>query len=121
MGFGAIVALDIPVAIAGSLGEPFRAAMAFYPPCAPLVEPEAPLLMLIGELDTWTPVDRCERFMMMGGAGRGVVLKIYPGADHGFDLKGTDYRSMGRIARYDAEASRDAYERIRVFLAKHLN
>lgn len=52
MGFGAIVALDIPVPIAGSLGEPFRAAVAIYPYCDPLVEPEAPLLMLIGELDT---------------------------------------------------------------------
>ena len=59
--------------------------------------------------------------MMMGGAGRDVVLKTYPGAYHGFDLKGNAWRQFGHIGRYDAEASRDAYERIRVFLAKHLN
>ena len=101
--------------------EPFRAAVAIYPYCNPLVEPDAPLLILIGDLDTWTPVNLCERFMKMGGAGRDVVLKIYPGAYHAFDLKGADWRYMGHIGLYDAEASSDAYERIRAFLAKHLN
>ena len=101
--------------------KPFRAAVALYPYCAPLVIPEAPLLILIGELDEWTPANLCERFMIMGGAGRDVVLKIYPGAHHVFDLRGTDFRYMGRIGLYDAEAASDAIERIRVFLAKHLN
>ncbi len=101
--------------------EPFRVAVALYPWCAPLVEPETPLLILIGELDESTPANLCERFMIMGGAGRDVTLKIYSGAYHVFDLRGTDYRSMGRIGRYDAEAASDAIERIRVFLATHLN
>ena len=95
--------------------------MALYPWCDPLVKPEAPLLILIGDLDEFTPVEYCERFMMMGGAGRDVVLKIYPGAHHVFDLKGTDFRYRGYIGRYDAEAASDAIERIRVFLARHLN
>ena len=99
---------------------PFRAAVAFYPYCDPLVELEAPLLILIGGLDTWTPVNLCQRFMKMGGSGRDVVLKIYPGAYHGFDLEGNDWRQFGHIGLYDAEASRDAYKRIRTFLAKHL-
>ncbi len=101
--------------------KPFRAAVALYPYCDPLVKSEAPLLILIGELDEWTPANLCERFMMMGGAGRDVVLKIYSGAHHVFDLKGVEFRYMGRIGRYDAEAASDAIERIRVFLAKHLN
>ena len=83
--------------------KPFRAAVALYPYCDPLVVPEAPLLILIGELDEWTPVGYCERFMMMGGAGRDVVLKIYPGAHHVFDLKGTDFRYMGRIVNGGAK------------------
>ncbi len=99
---------------------PFRAAVAFSPYCDPLVEPEAPLLILSGELDTWTPVNLCQRFVMMGGAGRDVVLKIYPGTYHAFDLEGNDWRKFGHIGRYDAGASRDAYERIRAFLAKHV-
>ena len=101
--------------------KPFRAAVALYPYCDPLVKSEAPLLILIGELDEWTPANLCERFMIMGGAGRDVVLKIYPGAHHVFDLKGVEFRYMGRIGRYDAEAASDAIERIRVFLAEHLN
>ena len=100
--------------------EPFRAAVALYPYCDPLVMPEAPLLILIGELDTWTPANLCERFMMMGGAGRDVVLKIYPGTHHAFNLKGNDWRKFGHIGRYNAEAAEDAIERIRVFLAEHL-
>jgi dienelactone hydrolase len=76
-------------------GEPqrdFRAAIAFYPSClrtypgGPDYRPYAPLLVLIGAKDDWTPaapcVQRTERAQALGVPMR---LKVYPEAYHGFD------------------------------------
>ncbi len=64
-----------------------RAAVAFYPGCdAELArghEATAPLLLLVGQSDDWTPAAPCVTLAERGGAAvRGVV---YPGAFHGFD------------------------------------
>ena len=100
--------------------EPFQAGVAIYPYCDPLVQPDAPLLILIGAADEVTPAWYCERFMKKLGTGHDVILKMYPGAHHSFDLEGTDHRFMGQRQLYDAAAAKDAFERIRAFLAKHL-
>ena len=76
-------------------GEPqrdFRAAIAFYPSClrtypgGPNYRPYAPLLVLIGAKDDWTPAAPCvqwtERVQALGAPMR---LKVYPDAHHGFD------------------------------------
>jgi len=75
-------------------GEPqrdFRAAIAFYPNClrtygGPNYRPYAPLLVLIGAKDDWTPAAPCvqwtERVQALGAPMR---LKVYPDAHHGFD------------------------------------
>jgi len=76
-------------------GEPqrvFRAAIAFYPSClqtypgGPDYRPYAPLLVLIGARDDWTPAAPCvhwtERAQALGAPMR---LKVYPDAHHGFD------------------------------------
>jgi dienelactone hydrolase len=60
----------------------FRAGVALYPRCsvAPRAyQPSAPLLVLIGELDDWTPAADCQRL------ANEVTLKVYPGAHHAFD------------------------------------
>lgn len=64
-------------------------AVAFYPGCESELkrgfEPTAPLLMLLGELDDWTPAAPCKD---LAGAARGaapVQWEAYPNAYHGFD------------------------------------
>jgi dienelactone hydrolase len=49
-------------------------------------QPVAPLLILIGEKDDWTPAEHC-RVLAARAAELGypVTLKIYPGAYHSFD------------------------------------
>jgi dienelactone hydrolase len=60
----------------------FRAGVALYPRCsiaAQSYKPAAPLLILIGELDDWTPAADCSRLASE------TRLKVYPGAHHSFD------------------------------------
>ena len=75
----------------------FAAAVALYPGCAsPLgswhanlsgvYKPVAPLLILIGEKDDWTPAEPCRRLTEAArAAGYPVAIKVYPGAYHSFD------------------------------------
>jgi dienelactone hydrolase len=86
----------------------FAAAVALYPGCAarlgdwrvtrasgtsgPITEyvgtykPIAPLLILVGEADDWTPAEPCRRLTEAAQrAGQPVRIKIYPGAHHSFD------------------------------------
>jgi dienelactone hydrolase len=76
----------------------FRAAIAFYPPCLGFKgNMTVPALILIGELDDWTPAGEC-RNMVDGrddwgisrrkGEGAPMTLVIYPGAYHAFDAPG---------------------------------
>jgi len=69
----------------------FAAAVALYPSCAPaprawqsasgVYHPIAPLLILIGEKDDWTPAEPCQRLTEASQrAGYPVAIKIYPGA-----------------------------------------
>jgi dienelactone hydrolase len=63
-------------------------AVAFYPGCAdPLRrrwQPTAPLLMLLGGADDWTPPEPCEALARQAG-GPPVRVETYAGAYHGFD------------------------------------
>ena len=68
--------------------------VAFYPGCANELargfEAIAPLLMLVGQLDDWTPAAPCEQLAQVNsasgasGASR-IQLLVYEGAYHGFD------------------------------------
>jgi dienelactone hydrolase len=76
-----------------SRSEPaFRAAVAFYPGCRTLsraktpYEPYAPLLILTGAADDWTPAAPCAELVDIAkGRGAPADIVIYPGAHHGFD------------------------------------
>jgi dienelactone hydrolase len=86
----------------------FKAAVALYPGCAArlgawrvvrqggssgpitdyigVYQPVAPLLILIGESDDWTPAEPCRKLTEISRqAGYPVSIKIYPGAYHSFD------------------------------------
>jgi dienelactone hydrolase len=67
----------------------FAAAVALYPRCAAYrgaYQPVAPLLILIGDKDDWTPVEPCRKLVETAReAGYPVAIKIYPGAHHSFD------------------------------------
>ena len=102
-------------------GEPFRAAVALYPSCDPNTQPNAPILILIGELDNWTDPKSCERYLAKLGRDHDVTLKIYPGAYHAFDIAGADWLVRGYyVVRYDREAAEDAIKKVRAFLGKYL-
>ena len=100
--------------------KPFRAAIALYPWCDDVEQLNAPLLILIGQLDDWTPVRRCESFAAITKTPHEFTFKIYPDAHHVFDLEGVDERYDKYILRYNANASADAIARIKAFLQKHL-
>jgi dienelactone hydrolase len=75
----------------------FVAAVALYPGCAAILEswrvgpagvyrPLAPVLILIGEKDDWTPAAPCRKLTETAqGAGYPVAIKVYPDAYHSFD------------------------------------
>jgi dienelactone hydrolase len=106
--------------------DPFRAAIAFYPSCRrTLAGLNAPLMILIGEADDWTPAGSCVAAMPKERSAFDVVLKVYPGAYHGFDGLGKSRNvsgSRGSVHRmeYQPEAEADAVVRVKVFFENHL-
>ena len=102
---------------------PFRAAVAYYPPCqvvrlAPL---HSRLLILSGEKDDWTPPAGCAAQLAMNKRVSKVTLKIYRGAYHGFDWPGLDFSLRGHRLLYDPAAAADADVRVRKFLNTYMN
>lgn len=65
-------------------------AVAYYPGCAAELKAGwsavAPLLLLVGEADDWTPPGPCRELAARATrAGEPVQFHAYPGAHHGFD------------------------------------
>ena len=120
-------------------GRGFRAAVAFYPGCGALARarppyaPYAPLLLLAGEADDWTPAAPCMdlvRAARAQGADAGIVT--YPGAHHSFDRINSPVRfrpdvrnpnrpgGRGATAGEHPQAREDATRRALEFFARHL-
>jgi dienelactone hydrolase len=99
----------------------FRAAVAYYPLCGVASEElMVPALVLIGELDDWTPAKDCELWMKRrADRGAPVKLVVYPGAHHAFSVPAfADGREMyGHWLKYDAEAAGSAVRELQGFLA----
>jgi dienelactone hydrolase len=144
---------DIPEN-AGRVDGRFAAAVALYPSCGlslggwtverskepgrPItaysgaLKPLAPLLILIGELDDWTPPEPCRRLAAAAqSAGYPVEIKVYPGAHHSFDsilpirrvaerINMNSPTGRGATTGGHAEAWADAIVRVERFLAEHL-
>jgi dienelactone hydrolase len=101
--------------------KPFKAAIAFYPGCLMrLQQLNAPLLILIGENDDWTPAARCQRMELDPTTPYGVTLRVYSGAHHGFDgLRPVGLYRGHTVGREPAAAAK-AEEEIQRFLTQHL-
>jgi dienelactone hydrolase len=108
-------------------GGGYQAAIALYPVCGAFQDGNlaAPLLMLMGSADDWTPPDRCvERGTALQSAGTPVEWKVYKGAMHVFDEPGPNRvaRVAGRTfhLQYDRTAAEDAHTQVQRFLRTHL-
>ena len=125
---GADTALEIASSrslsgFAGLDGAKFKAAAAFYPPCAN--QPDARLdmatLILVGELDEVTPAADCRR-LAERQTGSGVRLVVYPGARHLFDdpAFALGKRLDGMFLQYDRTAAEQSRAELRDFLSAKL-
>jgi dienelactone hydrolase len=99
----------------------FKAAVAFYPPCAnqASIALSIPTLILIGKLDEVTPAADCER---LAKAQPNAKLVVYPDASHLFDdpSAGAGKRTFGMLLKYDASAAAKAKAEMRRFLGSKL-
>ena len=107
-------------------------AIAFYPGCdADLkrgYEPSAPLLMLVGELDDWTPAAPCVALARAATEPR-PAIESDPGAGHGFDsalplrlrkdVPNGAHPGQGVHVVGNAAAWRASRDRVVRFLAEH--
>jgi dienelactone hydrolase len=132
----------------------FSAAIALYPSCAPYLEgwrtvqraggsgsvthhvgvykPVAPLLILIGENDDWTPAEPCRRLTESARReGYPVSIKVYPGAHHSFDsnfpvrydparVNGNSPTGRGATTGGDPKAWDDSVREVIAFFGQHL-
>ncbi len=132
----------------------FAAAIALYPGCgfrvgnwkvergtvpgSPITgysgvfKPLAPVLILIGELDDWTPAEPCRRLAAAAqAAGYPLEIKVYAGAHHSFDSLApirfvAERRNFNKVGGRGAttggnpEAWADAVMRVKEFLRAHL-
>lgn len=117
----------------------FRAAVAFYPGCRTLsraktpYQPYAPLLILSGEADDWTPAAPCSELIGIAkGQGAPAEIVVYPGAHHSFDRVNLPVRyrpnvrnlnkpdRLGATVGEQPEAREAAIRRTREFFAQAL-
>lgn len=135
-------------------GQRFAAAIALYPACGPaygdwrvlrdggtgspitgysgIFRPLAPLLILTGERDDWTPAEPCRQLADRAkAAGEPVEIRVYPEAHHAFDsaapvrfnanrMNANVPGGRGATVGGHPEAWADARGRVRDFLAFHL-
>jgi dienelactone hydrolase len=131
----------------------FAAAIALYPACgrgygawevqrvkgsegpikayAGIFKPVAPLLILIGALDDWTPAEPCRKLAEVAqAAGYPVEIKVYPGAHHSFDsilpvryvparINANSPSGRGATTGGNPAAWADAIDQVARFLARH--
>jgi dienelactone hydrolase len=120
----------------------FAAAVALYPACTPsrrtwlsasgAYRSIAPLLILIGDKDDWTPAPPCQTLVTVAQrGGQPVSIKIYPGAHHSFDsphpirfvatrINGNAPSGRGATTGGDPAAWSDAIQQVATFFGEHL-
>jgi dienelactone hydrolase len=113
----------------------FHAAVAFYPDCSGISGiMSVPTLVLVGDLDDWTPAKACQAM----AEGRGdigisrekgdrslVSLVVYPGVYHFFNAPllrsvSPGVRFMGHWLEYNADADDDSIAKVREFFRSNL-
>jgi dienelactone hydrolase len=122
----------------------FSAAVALYPSCgfriggwsgmagSGVYRAVAPVLILTGALDDWTPAEPCRRLTEAAqAAGQPVTMKIYPGAHHSFDsanpvryvpgrINGSSPTGRGATTGGNAEAWADSIREVAAFFERQL-
>jgi dienelactone hydrolase len=132
----------------------FAAAVALYPNCVArygawralrqeaegesaisytgVYRPVAPLLILIGEKDDWTPAAPCQKLAEGARqAGHPLSIKVYPGAHHSFDIafpvrfdpariNGNSPTGRGATTGGDAKAWDDSIREVFAFFDRYL-
>jgi dienelactone hydrolase len=110
-----------------SSSNKFRAAVALYPPCRTIRgNLTVPALIMIGELDDWTPADDCRQLaegrddygVSRRREGAPIKLIVYPGTWHSFDaptLK-TPRELLGHRLEYNQAAAEQSAVALREFL-----
>ena len=119
-------------------GAGFAAGIALYPRCAAFTgafgvyRSRAPLLILIGDADDWTPAEPCRTLIERAvQAGDPLALKIYPGAHHSFDspnpvryvatrINPSAPGGRGATTGGNPEAWADSIQQVGAFFARHL-
>ena len=112
----------------GLAARGLKAAVAYYPSCAPQFDRDVavPLLIMIGDRDDWTLAENCRKLQAAGFTQPSLVdVVYYPNAYHSFDSKAADRTitvADGKSHRlaYDTVAGPDAEARTRAFVAKYL-
>lgn len=120
-------------AAAGDTAGGFAAGVALYPRCvADTYRPVAPLLILIGDKDDWTPAEPCRKLAeAVRAAGHPVTIKIYPGAHHSFDsprperylatrINPNEPGGRGATTGGDPVAWADSIREVAAFFERHL-
>ena len=101
----------------------FKAAAAFYPPCANEAEATLciPTLILVGAEYEVTPAADCAELAKRQAPGE-AKLVVYPGAAHAFDLPEfvVGGQVMGMTLAYDRGAAERAWAELRNFLQARL-
>ena len=114
---------DTALKIATRSAAGFKAAAAFYPPCANVAGAtlDIPTLILVGANDGVTPAADCARLAEHQTPGV-AKLVVYPGAAHAFDLPefGSGRQVMGMVLAYDRNAASRSWAELRGFLAARL-
>jgi dienelactone hydrolase len=116
----------------------FAAAVALYPGCAAPrggsapYGPVAPLLILTGEMDDWTPAEPCRKLAQAAqAAGHPMQIKVYPGAHHAFDSSSpvrylptrinlNSSTGRGATTGGDPAAWADSIREVAAFFGRHL-
>jgi dienelactone hydrolase len=102
-----------------------RGLVAFYPGCGAARtagwKPVAPLLVLIGAADDWTPAAPCQA--VANSVSSAMELVLYPGAYHDFDAPNYPLRTRssanGQVhVGTDPAARADALARVPAFIAR---
>ena len=137
-----LAAMLAPASDAAPLAEEkragFAAGVALYPGCAAargassVYKPIAPLLILIGEKDDWTPAEPCRKLTEAArAAGYTVAIKVYPGAYHSFDssypvryvaarINSNSPSGYGATTGGDRDAWNDSIREVAAFFGRHL-
>jgi dienelactone hydrolase len=120
----------------------FAAAVALYPGCAVTLgswrarsgvyRAVAPVLILIGDRDDWTPAEPCRKLAESARPGDPpVAIKVYPGAHHSFDsdrpvryvatrVNANAPGGRGATTGGDPQAWADSIEQVARFFGRHL-